>query len=120
MLICRAFTLLTSPAGLDSRTRSMLEEARGLLQTYKAIEAAEREKLETRLAAHTDQQNMIRDQRLVRPLPARIPTLSTHFMSGPEYVNVMRHTCIEIRCLCMALCVCGIVRSDSSERRTTT
>ena len=57
--------IIRSITGLDSRTRGMLEEARGLLQTYKAIEASEREKLDTRLSAHVDQQNMLRDQRLV-------------------------------------------------------
>ena len=52
--------------GLDSRTRNIIEETRALLQSFRAIEAAEREKLETRLNAHNEQQNMIRDQKLVR------------------------------------------------------
>ena len=43
----------------------MLEETRNMVHTFKAIEAAEREKLETRLVAHLDQQNIVRDQRQV-------------------------------------------------------
>ena len=53
-------------SGLDARTRNVVDETRGLLQTFKAIEAAERDKLETRLAAQNEQQNIIRDQKLVR------------------------------------------------------
>lgn len=50
---------------LDNKTRQLIEETRTTMNTFKAMEEGEREKLETRLLSHTDRLNNTRDVRLV-------------------------------------------------------
>ena len=53
-------------SALDSKTRSMIEETRSALKSYKVIEEGEREKLEARVFGLVDKSLAHRDTNIVR------------------------------------------------------
>ncbi len=50
---------------LDSRTRSMIEETKSAMNSYKLLEETEREKMESRISTHLERVNGMRDVKAV-------------------------------------------------------
>ena len=76
---------------LDAKTQGLIGETRSMMQSQKAVEESEREKLETRLLSTLDHAIMSRDVKQVRVAamkPNSGATVAAHWSGTSDHIRL--------------------------------